>query len=343
MKHQFFNDYSEGAHPKILERLAASNLRQMTGYGEDELSLQAQALIQEAVGSQDAAVHFVSGGTQANLLCLASMLRPYESVIAASSGHINVHEAGAIEATGHKIETIDSADGKLRPESVKAVLGTQRDEHMTKPKVVFISHASEVGTIYSKAELEDLYTFCQQHSLHLYLDGARIGSALTAKDSDLSLADIAALTDMFYIGGTKNGALLGEAIVISNPSLQPEFRWHIKQRGAMLAKGRVIGAQFLELFADELYFELARHANRMAEQLADGLDALGFGFLAPPQSNQIFPILPDALIAQLQQEYGFYVWAPAGEGMSAIRLVTSWATPEPAVQEFLDTMSGLAG
>lgn len=343
MKHQFFNDYSEGAHPKILERLAASNLRQMSGYGEDELSQQAQALIQEAVGSQDAAVHFVSGGTQANLLCLASMLRPYESVIAASSGHIHVHEAGAIEATGHKIETIDSADGKLRPELVKTILGTQRDEHMTKPKVVFISHASEMGTIYSKAELEELYTFCQQHSLYLYLDGARVGSALTAKDSDLSLADIATLTDMFYIGGTKNGALLGEAIVINNPSLQPEFRWHIKQRGALLAKGRVIGAQFLELFADELYFELARHANRMAEQLADGLSELGFGFLTPPQSNQIFPILPDALIATLQQEYGFYVWAPAGEGTSTIRLVTSWATQEDAVQAFLEDVGGLAG
>lgn len=342
MKHQFFNDYSEGAHPNILERLAASNLRQMTGYGDDELSQQAQALIQEAVGSQDAAVHFVSGGTQANLLCLAAMLRPYESVIAASSGHIHVHEAGAIEATGHKIETIESADGKLRPELVKAVLGTQRDEHMTKPKVVFISHASEVGTIYSKTELEDLHTFCQQHSVYLYLDGARIGSALTAKDSDLSLADIATLTDMFYIGGTKNGALLGEAIVINNPSLQPEFRWHIKQRGAMLAKGRVIGAQFLELFADELYFELARHANRMAEQLADGLSALGFAFLTPPQSNQIFPILPDALIVQLQQEYGFYAWTPAGEGMSAIRLVTSWATQEHAVQAFLEDVGGLA-
>ncbi len=343
MKYQFFNDYSEGAHPNILQRLAASNLRQMAGYGEDELSLQAQALIQEAMGKPAAAVHFVSGGTQANLLCLASMLRPYESVIAAASGHIHVHEAGAVEATGHKIETIPSADGKLHPAALAALLSPPRDEHMTKPRVVFISHASEVGTIYSKAELEALRAFCQPRGLYLYLDGARIGSALTARDSDLSLAEIAALTDMFYIGGTKNGALLGEAIVIPNPALQSEFRWHIKQRGALLAKGRVVGAQFLELFADELYFELARHANRMAEQLADGLEQMGFAFLTPPQSNQIFPILPDTVIEQLQQEYGFYVWAGAGEGMSAIRLVTSWATEEQAVQEFLEDVRGLAG
>lgn len=342
MKYQFFNDYSEGAHPKILERLAASNRKQMTGYGEDEISLQAQALIQEAIGNPAAAVHFVSGGTQANLLCLASMLRPHESVIAAASGHIHVHEAGAVEATGHKIEIIPSEDGKLDPRKLGSLLSAPRDEHMTKPKVVFISHASEVGTLYSKAELEALRAFCLQHNLYLYLDGARIGSALTARDSDLSLAEIAALTDMFYIGGTKNGALLGEAIVITNPALQPEFRWHIKQRGALLAKGRVIGAQFLELFADELFFELAQHANHMAEQLADGLQEQGFGFLTPPQSNQIFPILPDALIEKLQQEYGFYVWAPAGDGMSAIRLVTSWATEEPAVQEFLEDVRGLA-
>jgi threonine aldolase len=342
MKYRFFNDYSEGAHPRILERLAASNLQQMTGYGEDELSLQAQALIQKAVGNSTAAVHFVSGGTQANLLCLAAMLRPHESVISASSGHINVHEAGAIEATGHRIEAIQSDDGKVHPDQLAAFLGPHRDEHMTKPKVVFISHASEVGTIYSKAELEGLHAFCQQQDLYLYMDGARLGSALTAKSSDLSLADIARLTDIFYIGGTKNGALLGEAIVINNPALQTEFRWHIKQRGALLAKGRVVGAQFLELFTGELFLELARHSNQMADQLADGLQKLGFAFLTPPQSNQIFPILPDALIAKLQQDYGFYVWAAAGEGKSAIRLVTSWATEQSAVEDFLRAVRDLA-
>jgi threonine aldolase len=256
-------------------------------------------------------------------------------VIAATTGHINVHEAGAVEATGHRIEAVPSQDGKLRPDLLSALFASPRDEHMTKPKVVFISQASELGSIYSKAELESLHAFCQQNALYLYLDGARLGSALTARDSDLSLADIAARTDMFYIGGTKNGALLGEAIVITNPGLQPEFRWHIKQRGAMLAKGRVIGAQFLELFTGELYFELAQHANRRAEQLAAGLQELGFAFLLPPQSNQIFPILPDALIERLQREYGFYVWTAAGEGMSALRLVTSWATEEQAVAEFL--------
>jgi threonine aldolase len=195
-----------------------------------------------------------------------------------------------------------------------------------------------VGTIYSKAELEALHAFCQQQQLYLYLDGARLGSALTSKDNDLSLADVARLTDMFYIGGTKNGALLGEAIVINNAALQTEFRRHIKQRGAMLAKGRVIGAQFLELFDGRLFYELAQHANRMASQLSEGLRKMGFAFLNPPQSNQIFPILPDALIAALQQDYGFYIWAPAGEGVSAIRLVTSWATQEQAVADFLETV-----
>jgi threonine aldolase len=270
------------------------------------------------------------------------MLRPYESVVAPASGHINVHEAGAIEATGHKIETIESRDGKLHANQLSQMLSTPRDEHITKPKVVFISHASEVGSIYSKAELQALSTFCKQNDLYLYMDGARLGSALTAKDSDLTLAENASLTDMFYIGGTKNGALLGEAIVINNPTLQVEFRWHIKQRGALLAKGRVIGAQFLELFADQLYFDLARHANHLAEQLAAGLKELGFAFLTPPQSNQIFPILPDALIAKLQQDYGFYIWAPAGKGTSAIRLVTSWATEDQAVGEFLATVRRLA-
>lgn len=337
----FFDDYSEGAHPKLLERLSHSNLRQMTGYGVDELSLQAQALIQKAAGSPNAAVHFVSGGTQANLLCLAAMLRPYESVIAPKTGHINVHEAGAIEATGHRIETVDAGDGKLRPEMLSGLVALHQDEHRTKPKVVFISHSTEAGSIYSKAELEALSAFCKEHGLYLYLDGARIGSALTARDSDLSLADIARLTDIFYIGGTKNGALLGEAIVINNPQLMAEFRRHIKQRGAMLAKGRAIGAQFLALFTDDLYIELAQHANRMAEQLAGGLRDLGFTFLTPPQSNLIFPIMPDALIAELQRLYGFYVWAPAGEGASAIRLVTSWATQEQVVNEFLNDLKKL--
>ncbi|MCW5879258.1 MAG: aminotransferase class I/II-fold pyridoxal phosphate-dependent enzyme [Anaerolineales bacterium] len=342
MKHMFFNDYSEGAHPRILQRLGATNLQQMTGYGEDEVSLEAQRLIQNAIGSPEAAVHFVSGGTQANLLCLASMLKPYESVIAPVTGHINVHEAGAVEATGHRIEAIPAPDGKLRPDGLEPLIERHADEHMTKPKVVFLSHSTEVGTIYSQEELEALSEFCQRHHLYLYLDGARLGSALTAPQADLTLAQIAKLTDMFYIGGTKNGALLGEAIVINNPALQSEFRRHIKQRGGLLAKGRAIGVQFLELFNDDLYFDLARHANRMAHQLAAGIQALGFGFLTPPASNQIFPILPDTLIKHLQVDYGFYIWEPQADGHSALRLVTSWATPEKAVDQFLVDLKELA-
>ncbi len=342
MKHMFFNDYSEGAHPRILERLGASNLEQMTGYGEDQLSLEAQQRIQEAIGRSTSAVHFVSGGTQANLLCLAAMLKPYESVIAPVSGHINVHEAGAVEATGHRIEALPAPDGKLRLDGLAALVERHADEHMTKPKVVFLSHSTEVGTIYTKHELEALSQFCKSHDLYLYLDGARLGSALAAAQADLSLGDIAELTDMFYIGGTKNGALLGEAIVINNPALQPEFRRQIKQRGGLLAKGRTIGIQFLELFTDGLYWELAGHANQLAALLAEGIGKAGFSFLTEPVSNQIFPILPDELICQLQVEYGFYIWEPRPKGMSAIRLVTSWATPETAVEEFLADLQRLA-
>lgn len=334
-KYSFSNDYSEGAHPSILEWMVRTNLDQEIGYGLDNLSQGAEKLLKEAIENPEAAIHFVSGGTQANLIVLASLMKPHESVIAASSGHIHVHEAGAVEATGHKINIVNTHDGKLTADQIKNVVDEHYFEHQVKPKVVFISHSTEVGTIYKKSELENVSQTCRENNLYLYLDGARLGSALCSKESDLTLPEVCRLVDVFYIGGTKNGALLGEAIVINRKELQPEFRFHLKQRGALLAKGRILGAQFIGLFNDGLYFKLARHANAMAEKLSKGIEKLGYPFLTHSTTNQIFPILPNALIAELQKPYEFFVWEKVDGAHSAVRLVTSWATSEAKIDEFL--------
>lgn len=269
------------------------------------------------------------------------MLRPYESIISADTGHINTHEAGAVEATGHKIDSFQNPEGKVTPESVQNLVVEHQDEHMVKPKVVFISQPTEVGTVYSKKELEALSQVCKKNNLYLFLDGARLGSALTAKDTDLDLKTTASFVDLFYIGGTKNGALLGEAIVIVNDTLKPEFRRQLKQRGALLAKGRVLGSQFLELFKDNFYFDLASHANTMAEKLSEGIKNLDFGFLTDSRTNQIFPIFPNDLVEKLNKLYGFYVWSKVDDSHSSIRLVTSWATKEEGVTEFLSDLKKL--
>ncbi len=340
--YQFLNDYSEGAHPAILELLASTNLDQEIGYGEDRFCLEAASLIKARLDSPPSALHFVSGGTQANQIVLAALMKPYESVIAAQTAHINVHEAGAIEATGHKINPVATTDGKLDPEKIQRVVDEHTDEHMVKPRVVFISHSTEIGTVYRRSELEAIAETCRKNGLVLYLDGARLGSGLTSLQSDLTLPDLARLTDVFYIGGTKNGAMFGEALVINRPALQTDFRFHLKQRGALFAKGRFLGLQFLALFQNDLYFELARHANRLAAKLAQGLADQGFRFLTAPASNQIFPILPDALIAELQKQYGFYTWTRIDAQHSAARLVTAWATLEEKVDEFLETVKQIS-
>ena len=339
MKYSFCNDYSEGAHPRILEALSKTNLTQETGYGLDSLSIKASELIRNKIQNQNAAIHFVSGGTQANLVILGSLLKPYESVISATSAHINIHEAGAIEATGHKINVIETRNGKLAPQDIKLVLDLHTDEHMVKPKLVFISNSTELGSIYSKKELEELSSFCKRNDLFLYLDGARLGSALTSEQNDLTLAQLSKLVDVFYIGGTKNGALLGEAIVINNDKVKENFRFHLKQKGALLAKGRILGTQFSELFKDDLFFELGKHANFMAKKLASGIRSLGYQFLTEPVSNQIFPILPNALIGKLSKKYGFYVWTKTDDKNSAIRLVTSWATKEEGIDKFISDLN----
>ena len=341
LKYLFLNDYSEGAHPNILKTLTEINLQQEVGYGEDSLSIKATELIKNKIENNTASVHFVSGGTQANLIVLASILKPYESVIAAKTSHICVHEAGAIEATGHKINEIETTDGKITVKQIREVYEEHNMEHMVIPKVVFISNATELGTVYTKKEIQEISDFCKELGLYLYLDGARIGTALASKVNDLDFSDLGKFVDVFYIGGTKNGALLGEAIVINRTDLQEKFRSHLKQRGALLAKGRVIGAQFLELFKDDLYIDLAKHANTMADKLTNGIREQGYGFLTDSPTNQIFPIIPNSIISKLEELYGFYVWVKVDEDNSAIRLVTSWATEERAVDEFLEDLKEL--
>jgi threonine aldolase len=253
-----------------------------------------------------------------------------------------VHETGAIEATGHKVLSIDVADGKLNPDLIKVALEAHTDEHMVKPKLVYISNPTEIGTIYTKNELNLLSIFCKKNKLYLYVDGARLGSALCSEENDLELSDLGNLTDAFYIGGTKNGALIGEALVICQSSLNEDFRFHIKQKGALLAKGRLLGIQFLELFRDDLYFDLAMHANTMANKLKAGISDAGYSFLINSPSNQIFPIFPDRIIEELEKKYSFIKWQRFSEGSSVIRLVTSWATKEEKILEFIQDIKNLS-
>jgi threonine aldolase len=332
--YSFKNDYSEGAHPNILNALVESNMEQVEGYGEDQYTKKAIELLKERIGRGDIDIHLFAGGTQTNLTAISAFLRPHEAAIAANTGHILVHETGAIEATGHKVISIETKNGKLNVKGIKSVLEAHTDEHMVKPKLVYISNSTEIGSIYTKNELEQLSEFCRDNNLFLYLDGARLGSALCSEENDLELSDLGNLVDAFYIGGTKNGALVGEALVICKNSLKDDFRFHIKQKGAMLAKGKLLGIQFLELFRDNLYFDLAKHANGMAKLLKDGISEAGYSFFTDSPSNQIFPILPNNIIEKLQKKYSFYIWQKIDEHNTAVRLVTSWATKEEMVLNF---------
>jgi len=342
-KHLFFDDYSEGAHPRILEALARTNLQQEPGYVMDSFAVEAAGFIRERFGCPQADVHFVASGTQANLVVLASILKPYESVIAAESGHINTHEAGAVEATGHKVNTVKGAEGKVRPAEIQDMVEMHNFDQMVVPKAVYISQSTELGTVYTKAELMAVAEKCKEHGLNLYLDGARLGAALASPGGDLNPATLAKLSDVFYVGGTKNGALIGEAIVIVNPQLQDHFRYNLRQRGGLLAKGRAVSLQFLELFRDDLYFEIARHANTLARQMAAGINECGYQMFVESRTNQVFPIFPNAVVERLQQDYGFHVWEKFDAQNSVVRLVTSWATEEAAVSEFLTTLRACAG
>lgn len=338
--YSFKNDYSEGAHPEVLKLLQETNMEQTEGYGLDPYSQQACHILKSLIQREEADIHLIPGGTQTNLIAISAFLRPHEAVISAQSGHILVHETGAIEATGHKVISVETTDGKLHPDDILQVVRFHTDEHMVKPRLVYISNSTEIGSVYTRSELEQLAACCRENSLLFYMDGARLGSALCSEGNDVDMADLGRLMDAFYIGGTKNGALIGEALVICNESLKKEFRFMIKQRGAMLAKGRLIGIQFLALFNNNLYFSLAKHANDMAALLRRGIQEAGYTFFSESPSNQIFPILPNKLIEQLLNNYDFYVWKEIDNQHSAVRLVTSWAVKEETIQSFVEQVKG---
>lgn len=336
--YSFNNDYSEGAHPRILEAMMTSNLTQNDGYSLDTHTEHAKELIKKEIKRDDVDIHMIVGGTQTNTLAIAAALRPYQAVISTTTGHINVHETGAIEATGHKVLAMPSPEGKLTPAIIQQSLDFHTDEHMVQPKMVYISNSTEIGTQYTKAELEAISHFCRQHDLYLFMDGARMGAALTSPVNDLTLADIAQLTDVFYIGGTKNGALFGEALIITHPALKPDFRFMIKRHGAMLAKGWLLGIQFEELFQNNLFYDLAAHSNEMATRLRDGITAKSYQFSSNSMTNQLFPIFPDTLIEKLSRDFLFSFNGRMDETHSIIRLVTSWATKPEAVEAFLQAL-----
>ncbi|WP_432667571.1 aminotransferase class I/II-fold pyridoxal phosphate-dependent enzyme [Wukongibacter baidiensis] len=336
--YSFKNDYSEGAHPRILNALIKSNMAQEEGYGNDDYTQKAISKLKKIMGNQNIDIHLIPGGTQTNLIAIGAFLRPYEACISADTGHIAVHETGAIEYTGHKVITLDSEGGKISPQDIQEVLDFHVNEHLVKPKLVYISNPTELGTIYTKEEIKALNEFCSSKNLILYADGARLGSVLCVQEANLTLSDMCNLTDAFFIGGTKNGALLGEALVIKNEELKQDFRYHIKQKGALLAKGRLLGIQFKELFEDNLYFQLANHANEMANLLSEGLKEANCKFLINSPTNQIFPILENEIIEKLEKKFSFYIWKKIDDNNSAIRLVTSWATKKEAVIEFINEL-----
>lgn len=343
----FNSDYTEGCHPAILEKLEATNMEQTEGYGEDAYCKEAAEKIKKACNAPLAEVHFLVGGTQTNVTVISAALKHYQGVITAKTGHIHVHETGALEACGHKCLAIDTRDGKLTAKEVAdfvdAHFADESFEHMVQPKMVYISNPTELGTIYRKEELKALYQVCRERGMYLFLDGARLGYGLTCSENNLELSDIAAYTDVFYIGGTKVGALFGEAVVITNDALKTDFRYNIKQRGGMLAKGRLLGLQFSVLFEENLYFKIAAHGAALAEKLKKELTDMGVTFYVDSPTNQQFPILPDEILEKLKEEYRFAYQARIDEKNSAVRFCTSWATREENVNALLEKMKTLLG
>ncbi|MBY8908642.1 low specificity L-threonine aldolase [Salinicoccus roseus] len=335
---RFDNDYTEGAHPRIMEKLAETNEEQLPGYGRDHYSDEAKALITRLCDN-DVDVHFMVGGTQANLTIISSALRTHQGVIAPDSGHIAADETGAIEATGHKVLVIENEDGKISAMQIQDFVAEHWTspirEHMAQPKMVCISQPTESGTMYSKKELEEIRKVCDDHNLHLMVDGARLGYALASEDNDVTLADLARLCDVFYIGGTKVGALFGEAVVISNSALKEDFRYIIKQKGGMLAKGRLLGIQFKVLFQDDLYVDISRHALKMAKRLQEGFESKGINMHYPSPTNQLFPVLTMEQMDELSRKYAFQPWEELDEDRKVIRFCTSWSTKENDVEALI--------
>jgi len=337
----FRNDYGEGAHPVVLSKLTETNLEHTCGYGLDAYSMKAADLIREKCGKPEAAVHMMIGGTSANMISLSAFMRPYEAAIAAETGHINVHETGTVEGSGHKVCIAASKDGKVLPEGVQAVVNAHTDEHMVHPRVVYISQPTEIGTVYSLDELKALRAVCDQNDLLLYADGARLGSALMASEATATLKDMADLCDAFYIGGTKNGLLFGEALVIVNPALHKDFRFMIKNRGGMIAKGRLCGVMFMAALENDDYFAWARHANAMADIIREGMEKGGVKQFIRTTTNQVFPVITREQEKMLAEKIEFEHWGDVDENHVAIRFVTSWATSEEDARALAGIMEAL--
>jgi threonine aldolase len=336
--YSFQSDYCETAHPAILKKLSDMAYEQNIGYGLDLHSAKAAAKIRQKIGREDADIHFLCGGTQTNMVAISSVLRPYECVIAADSGHINVHETGAIEASGHKVFTYPSVAGKLTVDGIEYAMSENVSEHMVKPGMVYISQSTEWGTVYTKKELTDLYQACQKHHLVLYIDGARLSSAMTSDACDLSFSDLPSLCDIFSIGGTKSGALYGEALVILKETFKKDFRYLIKNRSAMLAKGFIVGAEYEVLFENNLYEEIGRHENEMAQKIKDALLKKGYSFYQEPESNQLFPILTEEKVASLSKNYLFDITKKLKNHQVVVRFVTSWATSPKQVDALVSDL-----
>ena len=334
----FENDYCEGAHPAILQKLTETNFEKVSGYGTDPYCASAKEKIRAACACPEADVFFISGGTQANSIVIASMLHRWEGVIAAATGHVAGHEAGAIEFTGHKVIGLPQKNGKLDAATVedfcKTFYADSNHDHMVFPGMVYISHPTEGGTLYTKAELTALYDTCRRYGLPLFIDGARLGYGVMADGAELTIPDIARLCDVFYIGGTKVGALFGEAVVIMNPALKKDFRFMMKQRGGRMAKGRLLGVQFDTLFTDDLYFKISRHAIEMAHQIRDIFVSAGYPLLFDSPTNQQYPIMSDDELAILGKNFGYEYWERVDETHSGVRFCASWATK----QEHVDTL-----
>ena len=342
---RFNSDYTEGAHPSIMDAMLRTNFEQTPGYGEDYHCENARQMIKQLCGREDVNVHFLVGGTQTNLTFLSAVLKPWQGVISANTGHINVHETGAIEATGHKVMAISSADGLLTEEMVRKVcrdhFEDETHEHMVMPGAIYISDSTEVGTIYDEKTLRGLRRVCDDYGMLLYLDGARLGYAMAAPGNDVTFALLCEVCDAFYIGGTKQGALFGEALVIVNPAANNCFRYMIKQKGGMLAKGRLLGIQFEELMKDGLYMQLSRHAVDMVMKIRAAALAKGWKLSAESPTNQQFFIVPNCQLNVLNEKYAFSPMGVPGEEESEIRICTSWATREEDVDALIADINAL--
>lgn len=344
-KIQFICDYCEGAAPEIIRRLTETNLCQTVGYGEDEYCGSARGKIAARIGREDLDIHFLVGGTQTNATAIASILKPYQGVVCADCGHINVHETGAIEHSGHKVLALPSNQSKITAKQIDECFGEHfgdsNHEHIVQPGMVYISFPTELGMLYTKAELQAMKSVCEKWNVPLYIDGARLGYGLASPYCDVKLEDLPDLCDAFYIGGTKQGALFGEALVIVNPSLRKDFRYYIKQNGGMLAKGRLLGLQFDTLFTDDLYFRLSESAVQKAFRIRDAFKAAGFEMLSDSPTNQQFVILTPEAESKLSEQFGYEFWQKAHDGLSAVRFCTSWATTDANVDKLIAAVDNL--